>query len=360
MKTCIYAVCLNEEKHIERFIETHKQSDYILICDTGSTDKSLEILNKFQNDKVIVHSIYVNPWRFDVARNIALSLVPKDVDICLSIDLDEYLQEGWYEALNKVFIKQPETNRFGYHYVWNWKMDGTPDLQFVADKIHSRNNYIWKHPCHEMLYCTTTEHRVIVDNLVLHHHADPTKSRGQYLNLLKIGVEEDPNNDRVRHYYARELFFKGKYDEAIEQFKIHLTLPAAQWLEERSASYRYIARCYRHKGDSKQGFDWAFKACLEWPHCREPFVELAHICYDLKDWETCFWAARKALSINNKILSYMVESENWGYVPYDLAGLAAWNLGFKQLAKTYAKIAFELDPTDKRLKSNYDIILADI
>jgi len=38
----------------------------------------------------------VHPWRFDVARNAALALVPDNV--CISPDLDDVLPEGWREV----------------------------------------------------------------------------------------------------------------------------------------------------------------------------------------------------------------------------------------------------------------------
>ena len=34
------------------------------------------------------------------------------------------------------------------------------------------------------------------------HHADPAKSRGQYLPLLELSVAEAPEDDRNTHYLA--------------------------------------------------------------------------------------------------------------------------------------------------------------
>ena len=172
-----------------------------------------------------------------------------------------------------------------------------------------------------------------------------------------LGVQEDPTNDRIRHYYARELYFKGRYKESIEQFKIHLSLPSAQWKEERSASYKYIAKCFRLMGEvGPEAHLEAFRAILEWPHTREPFVELAQMSYLLRDWKTCFWAAGKALEITHYIATHMVESDNWGYLPHDLYSIAAWNLGFKELSLEHAVIALNYNPEDERLQSNVKVI----
>ncbi|MCI8588351.1 MAG: glycosyltransferase, partial [Bacilli bacterium] len=46
IKICVYAICKNEEKHIERWIESVKEADDIYVLDTGSTDNSVKLLKK--------------------------------------------------------------------------------------------------------------------------------------------------------------------------------------------------------------------------------------------------------------------------------------------------------------------------
>jgi glycosyltransferase involved in cell wall biosynthesis len=85
VKTCVYAIALNEIKHVDKFMEASKDADVVLVCDTGSTDGTVERLRELG---AVVHCIKQQPWRFDVPRNTALNLIPSDIDICLSIDLD--------------------------------------------------------------------------------------------------------------------------------------------------------------------------------------------------------------------------------------------------------------------------------
>lgn len=355
MKTCVYAISLNEIKHVEKFMEHCKGADLVLVCDTGSTDGTQE---KLRNLGAKVYDINVNPWRFDVPRNVALSLIPDDIDFCLSIDLDEFLQPGWKEILEKNFFSRPTITRIGYEYTWSWKLDGTPDVKFFADKIHHRRNYIWKHPCHETLYYigNDTEKKLVIPEIKLHHHPDPLKSRGQYIDLLELAVSEDPENDRMRHYYARELMFKGKWNDAIDQFKIHLSLPSSKWDEERCASMRYIARCYDAINNHKEVMRWLFSAINECSRVREPWFELAKFSYKKRDWHTCFYAAKKCLSITERIPTYISDGACWSYEPHDLCSISAWNIGFPQEALIQAKNALDLNPTDSRLQSNLELI----
>ena len=354
IKTCVYAISLNEEKHVEPFVEASRDADLILVCDTGSTDGTVEKLRKLG---VTVHRIHQKPWRFDVPRNTALSLIPTDIDMCLSIDLDEYLQPGWLEAMDDVWQRyEGKIDRIGYDYIWNWNEDGTPGSRFFADKIHHRKNYMWKHPCHETLYKVGpeahTELKVNIPDIHLHHRADPTKSRGQYLHLLALAVKEDPNNDRMRHYYARELMFQSQWEDAINQFEIHLLMPSALWREERAASYRYMSRCYRALNEHQKSRDMAIKGIIEWEYSRDPWMELVKTAYTMSDWETCYWAVTKVLNIKERIMSYMSDGSCWGWEPYDYAAISSYYLGLKDKALYYGQLAVELAPNEQRLKDN--------
>src|SRR5574343_159438 len=99
MKICVYAIAKNEEKFVERFMSSMKEADLIIVADTGSTDGTV---SKLRDLGAIVHEIKVDPWRFDVARNLALDLIPADVEVCVSVDLDEVFSPGWRSAIEEV------------------------------------------------------------------------------------------------------------------------------------------------------------------------------------------------------------------------------------------------------------------
>jgi len=353
VKTCVYTIALNEIRFVDKFMDHCAEADLVLVCDTGSTDGTAE---RLKDRGATVYTIAQRPWRFDIPRNTALNLIPDDIDICLSIDLDEFLQPGWSDAIDRVWQeKQGKISRIAYDYIWNWKEDGiTPDVRFYADKIHHRKNYRWRHPCHETLYYQgdDQEIRITIPEVILHHRADHTKSRSQYLPLLKLAVDEDPTNDRMCHYYARELMFRGQYLEAIAEFQRHLSLESATWAEERASSLRYIARCYRHLGKDHESQIWAVKSTLEWPWSREPWLELARSSHSYKDWQTCYWASEKCLGITERKMTYISDGTCWGAEPYDHAALSAYYLELYDKAFVYGSKAVDLDPENHRLQEN--------
>ena len=217
-KVCVYAICKNEEKFVDRWFNSMKEADEIYVLDTGSTDNSIKLLKE---KGVHVKQKKINPWRFDVARNISLDMVPNDADICVCTDLDEVFLKGWREKLESVWRK--DANRCRYTYNWSLDENDNPKVSFIYEKIHSRNNYKWIHPVHEVLeYEKENENVVINEDIILNHYPDSTKSRSSYLPLLELSVKENPENDRNMHYLGREYMYYGKWNEAIDTLTKHL------------------------------------------------------------------------------------------------------------------------------------------
>jgi len=341
MKTAVYAIAKNEEQFVERWYESAKDADYLLIADTGSSDNTVQ---KAKDLGINVFNISVNPWRFDNARNASLSLIPEDIDYCIALDMDEILLPGWKEELKKAY--KSGITRPRYKYTWSW-VDGNPGLQYGGDKIHKRQGYRWKHPVHEVICADRLEEIQGWIGLEIHHYPDHNKSRGQYLSLLKLSVEEDPTDDRNAYYYARELFFNNFIDEATKEFKRHLSLPKAQWSAEKAASHRYLAKC--EPINAKQHL---LNAISTDPGRREAKVELALLSYQNSEWDLCQKYSLEAIEIKEKPLDYLCEDFAWGDVPYDLAAISSYHLGNKKLAQKYGKIAADLNPKEKRLLDN--------
>ena len=343
MKIAVYTIALNEQQFVRRWYESAKEADYLLIADTGSTDGTVELAKELG---VNVVEISIKPWRFDDARNASLASIPADIDYCIALDMDEVLLPGWRAHLESV---PTQTTRPRYKYTWNWNPDGSPGLQYGGDKIHSRHGYRWKHPVHEVMVTDRIQQVESWIDLEIHHYPDNSKPRSQYFPLLAQSVEEDPHDDRNAFYYARELFFYGKFAEATEEFKRHLSLPRAVWKPERAASMRYIAKM---SGDFMEAEDWFKKAIEEAPDRREAYVELAKLYYENNRWFDCLDVSEEALRITEKPLEYLCEEFAWGSAPYDYAAIASHNLGLNDKAKEYGEKAVELNPTDERLQRN--------
>jgi len=348
----VYAICKNEAGFADRWMDSMSEADQVVVLDTGSTDGTVERLRR-RGAEVTVEQI--SPWRFDTARNRSLSLVPEEADLCVCTDLDEVFCPGWRAALEQNW--SPEFQQVRYHYIWSFRPDGSDGVSFWGDKIHARHGFCWVNPVHEVLRCETgTAASVMIDGVRLEHHADQTKSRGQYLPLLELAVQENPLDDRNIHYLGREYMFYGRWEEAVATLKRHLALPTALWAEERCASMRYIARCLTELGRDGEAEQWLLRACGEAPGMREPWLDLAQFRYRREDWYGVIFAARRALEIRERSGTYLSEPEAWGEAPYDLMSVAFYYIGDYRCALAMGEEALKRCPQDRRLRDNLRLI----
>lgn len=352
MKVCVYAICKNEEQFVDRFMDSMQEADYICVLDTGSTDSTVE---RLRARGAIVAQQVITPWRFDAARNESMKLIPPDADICCCIDLDEQFHPGWRRAIELAW--QEDTTRARYRYTWSFNPDGSEGVVFWSDKVHKNGCYRWVGPVHEILdyIGEDSEHFVCADGVQLDHHPDLSKSRGQYLPLLELAVAEDPENDRNCHYLGREYMYRGEWNKAIIVLQRHLTLPKATWPDERCASMRFIARCYRALGRDDLSAVWLHRAIGEAPHLREPYLDFAELLFDQHDWYGLAYMASCALAIRERPRSYICEAYAWGSLPYDYLSIACAHLGQAAKAIDAAEKAIELAPQEERLKNNLKI-----
>ena len=343
MKIAVYAIAKNEQDFVKRFCESAKDADGIFICDTGSTDKTIDyaILNG-----AIINEITITPWRFDKARDSALALIPADYDVCISLDLDEVLEPGWRAEIERVW--KADTTRLRYKFDWG------SGISFYYEKIHHRRGYHWHHPCHEYPRADSriTEVWAHTDMLLVSHHPDPTKSRGQYLDLLKLAVTEDKYCPRNAFYYARELTFYRKWHEAIVALFKYLDNPQANWVNERCYAMRLLGKSFEAVGVMDQAKHWYELATVEAPKTREPWIDAAQFAYTQSEWRDCMRYAEKALDIKDKELVYTMDPEVWGSKPHDLIAISAYNLGQYRKALEHGQIAVDKNPTDARLTNN--------
>ena len=348
-KVYIYAISKNERKNVDRWVDSMSEADGIYVLDTGSNDGTPEAL-RARGVHVTVET--VSPWRFDTARNRALALVPEDADLCVCTDLDEQFRPGWREKFEAALAGGAQ--RVRYRYTWSFASDGREGVVFMLDKAHARHGWSWVNPVHEVLKWTGmgAPRVVTAEGAQLDHRPDPAKSRAQYLPLLELAVEENPENDRNMHYLGREYMFRGMWKECEATLKRHLALSTATWRDERCASMRFLARAALRQGRGAEAEGWLLRAAAEAPSSR--------FAAEKGEWAGSLYFAEKALAIRCRSDSYINEAESWGSMPADLAAVAAYRLGLYGKALDYGKQALALEPDDPRLRQNMDYYLSSL
>jgi glycosyltransferase involved in cell wall biosynthesis len=343
VKIAVYTPCKNSMRDAQAWADSTKLADYRVVIDTGSTDDTKATL---QAAGVTVSDAFISPWRFDLAYNVAMALVPADADVLICLHMDERLEQGWREKIEANW--KSDTTRLRYTYVWNWVRPGVPGRTWSGDRIHARKGYIWRGATHEGLCSRLPEvHHHCMDLRILHY--PEAKNKSSDLALLQEAVRENPEDARMKAYLGREYMYQHMKDNCISTYKEFLTMPC--WNVERGLAMQNLASV-----DADNKIYWLKLAALETPHHREPLVELARHYYGLNDWTQTYRYAQKALEIVNHPMDYTCSEDAWGWLPHDLASIASWNLGLRQESLTHSRAALVLDPDNERLANNLAII----
>lgn len=344
VKIAVYAIAKNEAKHVKRWHEATKEADVRIVLDTGSEDNTYDLLLRYG---IEAHRTTLSDFRFDVARNIALNLVPSDVDICVSLDMDEVPDPDFFNKLRQAW--QPDTGRA-------WVMWDTNNIWANNNRIHARHNYKWRYPCHEIIepLDKSLDKLIVVETLVT-HQPDDDKPRSNYLSLLELGHREDPTDHRMIVYLAREYYFKGMWQKLINVGRKLEYISG--WNVERAQTWRGIGQAYINLGNNLEGLHWLQRGVEEAPNDLEAWFPLAFYYYERKMWNHCHQAAIKVTELPLGTDRHYVADESMQWRMYDLLSIASWNLGKKGSAKRYARKAVDLNPNDERLVKNYEFIM---
>jgi FkbM family methyltransferase len=345
-KIAVYTIALNEEKHVKRWFDSAIEADLLVIADTGSTDKTRFIAKSLG---ISVTQIKVNPWRFDVARNASLALIPEDFDICIQLDMDEVLPEGWRKKVEDAY---DSGNLWPtYKEVSARNSDGTIKASWDHFRIHSRQGFKWKYPIHEVLVPTdgTMHLRERID-LEIDHLKDHSKSRHSYLALLEQAVQEEPHDWRMNHYLNREYFYIRDWIRVLQSAYKCESL-AGGWDVERASTYMWASEAAHHLALPPLAEEWAKKATEAADHFYEAWHWRAHIAHLNSKWTECLEFANKRMTLERQS-HHLVKPDVWDWWGYDLVALASANLKKVEDAVIYGDLAVRGAPNNDRLKRN--------
>jgi glycosyltransferase involved in cell wall biosynthesis len=326
MKVAIYTISKNEANNVKQFMEAADGAP-VYVVDTGSTDNTVELLKKYG---AVVKEKSIVPWRFDVARNEALALVPEDIDICISIDMDEVLETGWKKQLQK----DCNGNFGSYRYIAEWynREKTIPSVEGPRSKIHSRHEFKWEKPVHEMLVpLDGVEVKNFHTSMLVKHYQD-NRPRS-YIYLLDEILKDNPNDDLSWLQRASENLINKNYEEAVEDYNRYLKLVSGDEdpmvRHKRSVCYIALAECYFFlKKSDFEIIGLYLKALAEHPESREPWVHLSNAFFSVGNFPLSYGFAMQAINIKENPYYATVDYSCWTDGPNKLA-----NESFIQLMK---------------------------
>ncbi|MEF9991686.1 MAG: glycosyltransferase [Romboutsia sp.] len=241
----------DEEDVIERCLKSVVGVyDELIIVDTGSTDKTKEISQKYTDN------IYDFEWinDFSKARNFSFEKATKDY--ILWLDADEFLNEECREKL--IFLKSSICTDIDIISLQTYMcLDENNNPRVVGRRnriVKREKNLKWTGFVHEYIEVEGTLH----DTSIYIIHDKVKCCEGRNLNIYKMNIEKGNKlSSRDLYYYGKELYCNKLWEESIEILNIFVEEHTSR--DEIIDALCKIGECYQQLNELVKGRDYFYK-----------------------------------------------------------------------------------------------------
>jgi glycosyltransferase involved in cell wall biosynthesis len=289
--------------------------DYYVICDTGSTDNTKEIIKKFFDDKGIPGEILDHEWSdFGTNRSKALEACLGKTKWAMMIDADDFV-------VGTLPVDKFDDSLDGY--VVNIQRG---EFQWLRAQVFNlaKKKWWYEEPLHEYAMCEQPMNvqrlegdykwEVRTEGCRSRSVANDIEKYTKDYNVLKSYLEKDPNQPRKQFYAAQSAFDARMYDIAEKEYLDRIGLGA--WHEEVFFSWMRVGMCREFQGKPVEEIADAFMMAFETaPNRVEPLYHLSCIYRKYNRPRNAFMVASLGLSIplpENDILFVDRANYLWG------------------------------------------------
>lgn len=270
----------NESKIIERCIgRALEHVDAVSILDTGSTDNTVEVCNKFLEKCGKPFKVSVEPFKtFGYNRTVSFQKAAElckelkwdaDMTFAMAVDADMIIKPS--AAFKDFKMTLP-----GYNII---QQNG--NLKYYNNRF-MRCSYDWKcvGATHEYWSGDPTD-KISPEIIYIDDVNDGGCKSDKFerdIRLLTEDLKADPDNGRSHFYLAQSYKDSGNYSKAIEHYKRRIDVGG--WYEEVWHAHYQIAKCYECLKEPELMEAWALKAFKFHPKRAEPLYYMINYFKD--------------------------------------------------------------------------------
>jgi len=278
----------NEEVFLKQCLESVKDYvDEIIIVDTGSTDRTVEIARDYTN------KIYFHPWEgsFSKARNQALSYVASDW--VFQIDADEKLMEGSGPKLRQTVSEAGLADAVHVNIISTYGK-GKKTARHNFERLFKNNGIIhYEGIVHNQVVGPSCIKASKVELMHYGYDVEEKKANEKFIRtteLLKQQIVENPEDPMPHHYLGTSYLTRGMNKECAEESVLAIELAEKQnddhplylW-SRHNASIAFLGM-----GDRAQAKRYSLGALEKYPDHLDSFYVLTLIAADEKLWPDVF------------------------------------------------------------------------
>ncbi|MFQ6861948.1 MAG: glycosyltransferase [Beduini sp.] len=344
------SVCMivkNEEDVLDRALRSVQDiADEIIIVDTGSTDRTKKIAEKYTDQ--VYDFVWCND--FSKARNYSFSKATKDY--CMWLDADDVILDKDREGLLELKKTLPEdTSVVMMKYNTGFDDAGKPTFTYYRERLLRRiDNFRWGGFVHEAIL---PRGKIIYSDVAISHkkikQSNPKRNLQIFRSKLKEGAVFTP---REIFYYARELYYHRQYDEAIMEFK-HFLNTKKGWVENNISACQFLGYCYHQLGNMQEAVSWLLNSMRYDLPRAEVCCDLGKYFLEMRSYEQAIYWYAVAMSCKRDDTSgAFVLPDCYDYIPSIQICLCYDTLGDYETANFYNELAGQAKPDSQAYLQN--------
>ena len=316
---------------LETLNSIYKYIDYWVICDTGSTDNTRELIIDFFEEKNIQGEMYIDDWvGFAHNKSLMFERCYKKTDFIIHFDADDlfigdfvFEENDWLEKISYSINIKRGSCKYTYTALFN-------------------NNYKWITLCniHTTFKCINNVNLLkegdlrgqpyyILSRDIGNRKNDPQKYirdseilKNEFLS--KIVNDEYNISSRIIFYTAQSYYDSYNYVEALKWYTFYTKLKDF-WKEELFECYIRIMKCFIKLNYDTMNIIKSFNNAIKIFNDRaEPYFELGIYFNSINNYELGYFNFKKAKlkNIEDLQMKYIlfVDINTYGInINYDLA-----------------------------------------
>jgi len=360
---CFATMCKNEEHCIQNTLESvYKHIDYWVVCDTGSTDRTCEIVKNFFEEKGIPGELHVDKWvGFDHNKSLMMERAKDKTDYVLHLDADDLLINGldfgkndigddaYFMNVTRGTLKWKALIIFNNRLTWRFCGVAHTTIKckekesFTTKDISNRNSYVSGEGIGS---------RAFDPKKFLY---DAEKLKKQFFDTLLS--DPDNLNSRSAFYTGQSYQDYGMLEEAIKWYRLYTKLDVT-WFEEIFECNMRIAYCMMKLNYKLSDIESQMSLAINIePDRAEPYYFMGKHCNEIGEYEKAYNYLRAAKSrdyksVKEKYRLFIQETMYGIYNNDELSVACFWSDRFDEGYKYLLEIL-----NDERFSSSKDRLL---
>lgn len=338
-----FSLCMivkNEESVLGRCLDSIGDlASEIVIVDTGSTDATEAVASRYTD------RIYHFAWEddFGAARNFSFSQASKPY--CMWLDADDVLlPEDRLELLRLKNSLPPETDMVMLPYHTGFDADQKPTFTYYRERIvRNSPNFRWEGAVHE---CIPPSGNIVYGKAAVTHQKLKASDPDRNLRILEGRIQAGKTlTPREQYYYARELYYHDRFEDAAGQFSSFLA-SGRGWVENNIEACRFLSYCQSRLGQKEEALHSLLQSFSY-------DIPRAETCCDIGNYfiersayrQAAYWYEQALNAVRDDTAGGFVEPDCYGYLPCLQLCVCWYHLGDPKKAMDYNERAAALKPS---------------